>query len=253
MIVLLSPAKTLDFTPAETPTTTLPRLLSESQQLVEVLKEKTPQDLQDLMKVSEKIATLNFERFHAFQTPFTTDNAKAAGLTFAGDVYTGFQADAFNQDDLTFAQAHVRILSGLYGVLRPLDLMQAYRLEMGTKLRHNGTKNLYEFWADKITQLINQDLEQSPTNWVVNLASKEYFSSVQPTLLKGKLLQVDFKEDRNGKLKTIAFYAKKARGAMAHQIVKQRIVEAEDLKTLLVEGYIFKDALSTAAHYVFVK
>lgn len=253
MIVLLSPAKTLDFTTVETKSYTLPRMLDKSQNLVETLKSKTPAELQNLMGISEKLATLNFERYHAFSLPFTTENAKIAGLTFAGDVYTGLQAQQFDQEDLTFAQDHLRILSGLYGILRPLDLMQAYRLEMGTRLEHNGTKDLYEFWNDAITDLINADLADAKGEWVVNLASKEYFKSVKTDQLNGQLLQIDFKEYRKDQLKVIAFNAKKARGAMAHQIIKYRIEAVEALKTLEVDGYLFNESLSMPNHFVFTK
>lgn len=253
MIILLSPAKTLDFESTSTTSYSDARLLKDSTKLVEVLKTMSPYDIRELMSVSEKIAELNVERYQQFSTPFSLNNAKQAVLAFKGDVYQGLEADTFEEEDLAFAQQHVRILSGLYGVLRPLDLMQPYRLEMGTKLQQNGSKNLYEFWASRITDLINDDLAASGSDVVLNLASKEYFKSVKEDQLKGKLIQVDFKEDRDGKYKIIAFNAKKARGAMTNQIVKHRIVDVASLKALNVEGYLFNDSLSSERHFVFTK
>lgn len=251
MIVLLSPAKTLDYSETPVVAHSQARLLKDSEKLVTVLQEKSPTDLQSLMSISEKLAEENFERYHQFSTPFTRDNAKQALLAFKGDVYQGLDVSDFSASDLEFAQQHLRILSGLYGVLRPLDLMQPYRLEMGTKLRQNGSKNLYEFWGTKITELINEDLAAQSGDWIVNLASKEYFKSVKRDQLKGKLLDVDFKENRNGTYKTIAFNAKKARGAMSRQIVKNRLTEIEDLKHLAINGYTFNESLSNSQHYVF--
>lgn len=253
MIVLLSPAKTLDYNKTNVSTHSNPRLLVESETLVGVLKEKSPIDLQNLMSISEKLAEENFKRYHNFQLPFDLSNAKQAVLAFKGDVYQGLEATDFSDEDLEFAQQHIRILSGLYGILRPLDLMQPYRLEMGTKLQQNGSKNLYEFWGTKITQLINEDLKSSNGKWVVNLASNEYFKSVKKDLLEGDLLNVDFKENRDGKYKTIAFNAKKARGAMSKQIVKNRIQEASELKYLVVNDYVFNEQFSTDNHFVFTK
>ncbi len=253
MIVLLSPAKTLDFEPNQTTIHSEARLMRDSEKLVEILKTMSPSDIGQLMKVSDKIASLNVERYHQFNTPFCLDNAKQAIFAFKGDVYQGLQAETFDKEDLDFAQRHVRILSGLYGVLRPLDLMQPYRLEMGTKLQQNGSKDLYEFWDSKITELINLDFKASNSNLVVNLASKEYFKAIKKNQLQGELLEIDFKENRDGKYKVIAFNAKKARGAMTHQIVKHKIVEAEALKSLNVEGYLFNDEHSSPRHFVFTK
>lgn len=253
MIILLSPAKTLDFSESTTQVHSEVRLLSNSKKLVKVLKKKTPTELQSLMSISEKLAEENFERYHNFSTPFTLENAKQAVLAFKGDVYQGLQAEDFTAEDLEFAQQHLRILSGLYGLLRPMDLMQPYRLEMGTKLVQNGSKNLYEFWGAKITKMLNQDLKESGGAWIVNLASNEYFKSVKKDQLKGKLLKVDFKENRGGKYKTIAFNAKKARGAMSRQIIKHRIMDIEALKSLIVNDYVFDEALSSEGHFVFVK
>lgn len=253
MLMLLSPAKTLDYSETAVQDYTEPRHLQESTQLVSVLKKKNQAELKSLMKISDKLADLNATRYQQFSTPFTPENAKQALLAFKGDVYTGLQAETFDAEDRAFAQKYLRILSGLYGVLRPLDLMQPYRLEMGTRLQTDKGKNLYEFWDEEITETLNQDLTEQQIDVVLNLASKEYFSSVQPEKLKAQLLHVDFKEDRDGKLKVIAFNAKKARGEMARQIIKQKLEKPEELKALQVNGYIFRDDLSTADHFVFVK
>ena len=253
MIILLSPAKTLDFTPVKHPAPSQPRLLEHSEKLVGVLKKKKVSDLKKLMKVSDNIATLNVERFQSFSTPFTTKNAKPAILAFKGDVYTGLEADSFNNSQLKFSQKHVRILSGLYGLLKPLDLMQPYRLEMGTKLKTGKLKNLYEFWDNQITDLLNQDFKKSKSTIFLNLASQEYMKSVQKDRLEGPLVNVHFKEDRNGKLKVIAFNAKKARGAMANLIVKNNITKVNDLYGLTVNGYVYDESLSDQENLCFVK
>ncbi len=253
MIVLLSPAKSLNLEPINVKSTTQPRLLEESESLVKVLRKKSVKSIKALMSVSDKIAELNVERFKAFETPFTKKNAKPAVMTFNGDVYTGLKADTFDQEDLKFAQGHIRILSGLYGLLRPMDLMQAYRLEMGTALKNGRKKNLYEFWDNKITDLINQDLSKSGSDIVLNLASKEYFSSVKPANIKGTIVSVDFKENRNGVFKVISFNAKKARGTMAHKIVKNKITTVNRLKRLSIDGYKFNKELSEEHRLVFTK
>jgi cytoplasmic iron level regulating protein YaaA (DUF328/UPF0246 family) len=253
MIVLLSPAKTLDLNPTELGTHSQPRLLADSHKLIEVLRKESVDSIKKLMKVSDNIATLNVERYQQFSTPFSLDNAKQSVLTFKGDVYQGLDAGDFDATDLEFAQKHLRILSGLYGILRPLDLMQAYRLEMGTKLKNGKFKNLYEFWDNRISQLINEDLTASGSNIIVNLASKEYFKAVKPKELNGKILHIHFKEQRGDKLKVIAFNAKKARGAMSNQIIKYKITSPEALKSLLVNDYVFTERLSDEENYVFVK
>jgi len=253
MIVLLSPAKTLDYSESTLGTHTEPRLLKDSRKLIKVLKRKTPADLKKLMKVSDNIANLNVTRFKQFKTPFTTSNAKQSVLAFKGDVYQGLEADTFDGADHTFAQAHLRILSGLYGILRPMDLMQPYRLEMGTKLKNGSFKNLYEFWDNRITKLINKDLKETEGDAIINLASKEYFHSVKTAGLKGKLIHIHFREKRGDKFKVIAFNAKKARGAMAKQIVKYKIIDPEYLKSLEVNGYVYKEEMSDNINYTFIK
>lgn len=253
MIILLSPAKTLDFTESPMGTHSDPRLLKDSSKLVKVLKKKSVTDIKALMKVSDNIATLNVERFKQFSTPFTSANAKQSILAFKGDVYQGMEAHTFDEADHEFAQAHVRILSGLYGILRPMDLMQPYRLEMGTKLKTEKFKNLYEFWDNRITKLINQDLSNTTGDAIINLASKEYFHSVKEKELKGKLINIHFREKRGDKFKVIAFNAKKARGAMAKQIVKYKITDETQLKSLEVNGYIFNESMSDDTNYTFIK
>ncbi len=253
MIVLLSPAKSLDFSPLEYSHYTQPRLLEKSEELVGTLKKKSSKKLQELMGVSKNIADLNVERFRSFSVPFGANNAKPAIYAFNGDVYTGLQAEQFEDSEMEFAQKHIRILSGLYGLLKPLDLMQPYRLEMGTRLKHKRNKNLYEFWDNSITQLINEDLAESGSNVVVNLASNEYFQAVKPAELKGEILNIDFKENRNGTFKIISFNAKKARGRMSHLIVKENITEKEKLKELVVDGYKFNESMSEENYYCFTK
>jgi len=253
MIVLLSPAKTLDFNPTKLKKHTTPRLLDDSNQLVSVLKKQSVPGIKKLMSVSDKIATLNHERFQQYQTPFTLDNAKQAILAFKGDVYTGLDADTMDSKDLTFAQKHLRILSGLYGVLAPLDLMQPYRLEMGTRLKNGKNKNLYDFWEDRITDILNTDLAKSKSKAFLNLASKEYFHSVNPALLKGKLINVHFKELRNGTYKVISFTAKKARGVMAREVINHRITDPKDLKKLDIMGYTYYKEQSDEENYFFGK
>ncbi len=253
MIVLLSPAKTLDFESAEYDFHTKPRLLKDSGELVGILKSKRSSDLQKLMKVSEKIADLNVERFNQFSTPFNKKNAKPSVLAFKGDVYTGLQAEDFDKEELKFAQEHIRILSGLYGVLRPMDLMQPYRLEMGTKLSTERGKNLYDFWDDRITKLLNKDLKNVKGDVVINLASKEYFNSVKTENLKGELYHINFKENRNGVYKIISFSAKKARGIMARYIIKNKTTSPDKLKKFNEDGYSFNKELSKDKDWVFTR
>lgn len=253
MIVLLSPAKSLDLTPVETETYSQPRLLEKSEELVGVLRKKSSKQLQKLMNVSEKIADLNVGRYENFSPPFDLENAKPSMYAFNGDVYTGLNASDFVGDEIEFAQKHIRILSGLYGLLKPLDLMQPYRLEMGTKLKYRRKNNLYEFWGSTITELLNQDLAESGSDVVVNLASKEYFNSIQPEVLNGKILNIEFRENRNGLLKVISFNAKKARGRMANLIVTEGVTDPEQLKDLNVNGYVFDEERSDKETYLFVK
>jgi len=253
MLLLVSPAKTLDYSVSDNKTFTQPRFMSDSNELVNVLKEKSAGDLKKLMHISDKLADLNYTRFQEFTSPFNLKNAKQSILAFKGDVYTGLNVSDFDKVDLEFSQQCLRILSGLYGLLRPMDLMQPYRLEMGTKLENEKGKNLYEFWGDKITELLNEDLAKSKDNSVINLASQEYFKSVKTAELKGELYNVHFKEERNGKLKIIAFNAKKARGMMCRYIIKNKITSPEDMKAFAEDNYLFNDELSTETEYFFTR
>lgn len=253
MIILLSPAKSLDFSPLENVEYSQPRLLDKTAELVGVMRKKSRAAIQELMGVSEKIADLNHGRYQNFSLPFTTENAKPSMYAFNGDVYTGLEASSFEGQEIDFAQRHIRLLSGLYGVLKPLDLIQPYRLEMGTKLKYRRKKNLYEFWGTEITDLLNQDLAEAGSEVVLNLASKEYFRAVKKEKLNGKVIDIDFRENRNGTLKVISFNAKKARGRMAHLIVKEGITSPEDLKELVVNDYVFSPDRSVDDVFTFVK
>ena len=253
MILLISPAKTLDFSGADVASYSEPRLLDHSAQLVALLRRKSARELMQLMSVSERLADINYHRYQHFATPFTPENAKQAILAFKGDVYTGLQAEDFSADELAFAQRHLRILSGLYGVLRPLDLMQAYRLEMGTRLSNGHGKNLYEFWGDEITEVINQDLAEQGEEVVINLASQEYFRAVHAEKLKGRLYHIHFKENRDGQYKVIAFHAKKARGLMCRFVIQNRLRDPADLKSFDLDGYFFNEDLSSETDWVFIR
>lgn len=252
MLIVISPAKTLDYeTPPVTKTYTKPGFLKQSQQLINILRNYSALDLAELMKLSMKLAELNFDRYHDWKTPFTTKNAKQAALAMKGDVYTGLDAESLSQDDLVFAQDHLRILSGLYGVLRPLDLMQPYRLEMGTKLPNEQGKDLYAFWGTTITETLNKALAKQGDDVLINLASNEYFKSVKPKLIKGRLITPQFKEQKNGGYKMIGVYAKKARGLMSRFIIENRLSDPESIKDFDVEGYAYNEAQSKADQWVF--
>ena len=254
MLLLISPAKDLDFQPLAKPLpVTQPDMLAQSQQLAEICKTLTPADLSLLMHISDKLAGLNAARFAQWQLPFTEDNAKAALFAFNGDVYQGLDAASLTADDIAFAQQHLRILSGLYGVLRPLDLMQPYRLEMGTKLANPHGKDLYAFWQNSITEQLNQQLSALQTEVVVNLASQEYFKAVKPKLLQGRLISPVFKDFKNGQYKIISFFAKKARGLMARYIIEKRLTTAEQLKGFDLAGYQYSAEQSSADEPVFLR
>ena len=254
MLTVLSPAKTLDFDhPAPTRRSTQPRFLEQSAALVEDAQELRPEDIRELMGVSEKIAELNFRRFHNWATPFDRDNAKQALFAFRGDVYTGLDADSLEAEEIAFAQQHLRILSGLYGLLRPLDLMQPYRLEMGLKFVNRGGRNLYAFWGDSLTRSLNSELGRSGSRVLVNLASNEYFRALQPGDLDAELVTPVFKDLKNGKYKVISFYAKKARGQMARYILRERLNEPAGLREFAVDGYRYNPELSTAREPVFTR
>ncbi len=254
MLILISPAKTLDFdTPAVTDTFTQPDFLKDSRALIKELRELSPADISGLMKISDKLGVLNFDRYHAFKTPFTQANAKQAALAFQGDVYTGLAAETFKARDFDFAQKHLRILSGLYGLLRPLDLIQPYRLEMGTKFNNQRGDNLYQFWGDIITNAVNEQLAAVKSKTLVNLASNEYFKAVKPKQVNAEIITPVFKDWKNGQYKIISFYAKKARGLMSAYIIKNRLKAAEDLKGFDVDGYGFAPELSKEREWVFTR
>jgi len=205
------------------------------------------------MSISEKLAQLNYDRYASWEEEFTKENSRPAILAFTGDVYQGMALVEWTKDDFSTAQARVRILSGLYGVLRPLDLMQPYRLEMGTKLPNKRGKNLYEFWGDSLTNSLNADLKKSGSNYVVNLASNEYFSAVKKKVLDGALITPVFKDEKNGKFKIISFFAKKARGMMADFIVRGDITDPKALQKFKTAGYHFSKAESTEGTLVFLR
>jgi hypothetical protein len=252
MLIVISPAKTLDFETAPiTKIHTQPEFLKESRQLVKQLKEMTPVEVSSLMKISDKLGLQNFVRFNEWKTPFTMNNAKQALLAFKGDVYSGIDAESFSTQDLKFAQKHLRILSGLYGVLRPLDLIQAYRLEMGTSLENKQSKGLYEFWASKLTDQINQDLQASKSKHLINLASKEYFKSLQADDINAEIIVPVFKDYKNGRFKIISFFAKKARGQMSAYIIRNRLKDPQELKAFNVDGYKFYKSESNKSNWVF--
>ena len=252
MLMLLSPAKTLDYeTPATTNSFSIPDYLGKSSELVKVLKQKSFLDLMELMQVSQKIAELNVERFNQWKLPFSTENAKQAVLAFKGDVYTGLDASALSENRLAYTQSHLRILSGLYGLLRPLDLMQPYRLEMGLKLTTKKGENLYQFWGEKITDALNVLLAKQDEPVLINLASNEYFKSVQKKNLDGRLITPEFKDWKNGKYKMISFFAKKARGLMVRYAIDHNIQKAEVLQNFDYDGYHFNLELSQADKWVF--
>lgn len=252
MLALISPAKTLDYESAlPTDQHTLPRLLEHSQQLIDVSRKLSASEIASLMSVSEKIAQLNVARFRDWQPEFNFSNARQAIFAFKGDVYTGLDTYDLTLQDLEFAQTHLRMLSGLYGLLRPLDLMMPYRLEMGTKLANARGHNLYEFWGDQITQLVNADLAQANSDLLVNLASDEYYKSVKQSKVQAEIIKPVFLDQKNGKYKVISFYAKKARGLMARYMIENRLNRAEDLKSFNTDGYYFDAASSIQGELVF--
>jgi len=252
MLVTLSPSKGQDFEePALSKKYSKPADLKDSELLIKELRKIKSKQLQEMMDVSENIAELNVDRYKTFKTPFTTKNAKQAIFAFKGDVYSGLELSSFDEDDYAYAQDHLRILSGLYGCLRPLDLIQPYRLEMKTKLKNERGDNLYQFWDDRITRSINKELKKQKEPVLVNLASNEYFKSVKPKLLEGRLLNINFKETRNGKTRVVAIFAKRARGMMADYIIRNRIEKPQDLKKFRLGGYRFNKELSDDKQWTF--
>ena len=255
MITLLSPAKTLDYeSPLPVKDFSVPGNLKQSKQLIKALRKKDPQDLSDLMGLSEKLANLNFERNMNWEPPVKhSDDIRQAIFAFKGDVYTGLSAYSLKKSDINFLDKHVRILSGLYGILKPLDLMSPYRLEMGTKLETSEGKDLYEFWGQEITNSINESISTHKSKYILNLASVEYFSSVNKGLLNGEVISPVFKDYKNGKYKIISFFAKKARGSMTRYLVENRIDSPKDISGFDYDGYKYSKSESTEYSPVFLR
>lgn len=257
MLIVISPAKTLDYeSPLPSRKFTKPAFLDDAQEVVTALRKLDPEDISALMKVSSKIAELNFSRYLDWEPPFNLNNARQALFAFKGDVYTGLAAHEFDEDDLGFAQQHLRILSGLYGVLRPLDLMQPYRLEMGTRLAFKSSRgkaeNLYDFWGSRPTEAINKALKNQD-KVLVNLASNEYFKVIDQKALQAEIITPVFKDYKNGTYKVISFFAKKARGQMAAWIIKKRVEKPADLKKFREDGYQYDAGLSRGKELVFTR
>lgn len=255
MIIVISPAKKLDMAqePQLFPRATKPLFLDQSSQLVSDLKSFKVKDFVSLMGVSKNIASLNVDRYQEWAVPFNKQNAKAAILSFKGDVYQGMDVKSFEKDDFEFAQKHLRILSGLYGCLRPLDLMQAYRLEMGIALKNEKGTNLYQFWKEGVTKYIKKDLAKQKSDFLINLASNEYFKVIDKKGLEVDVITPVFKDYKNGQYKVISFLAKKARGMMCAHIIKNKIETVEGIKQFKSDGYRFDKALSAGGELVFTR
>jgi cytoplasmic iron level regulating protein YaaA (DUF328/UPF0246 family) len=249
MLAVISPSKTQDFSSSNVDVFTKMRQIEQSQILIDLLKTKTQGEIASLMSISDKLSKLNFDRFQTFSTPFTLTNAKQALLAFKGDVYNGIDAPNLSSQDLDFAQSCVRMLSGLYGVIRPLDLIQPYRLEMGTRLENDKGKNLYEFWGDQISQILNED----ESSVIINLASNEYFKGIDKKSLNAKIINIAFKEFKGDTYKIIGIYAKRARGLMVNYMIKNRITKSDDLKNFNVEDYKFRQDMSDESTWVFTR
>ena len=252
MITLLSPAKTLDFDSAlPSVEATEPSFVSESTQLITKLRTLSKKKVASLMNLNKDLTELNVMRYQEWEPEFNSSSSRPAVLTFSGEVYRGLKAREMNHDDLVFAQDHLRILSGLHGLLRPLDRIRPYRLEMGTRLPVRRKKNLYEFWSDKITAAANEALEASGTDVLINLASNEYSKAIDLSKIKGRVITPIFKNEKNGEYKVVMTYAKHARGAMANFIIKNRINDAESIKAF--EDYVYSPSMSTETEWVFIK
>ncbi|MEL0063695.1 MAG: peroxide stress protein YaaA [Gammaproteobacteria bacterium] len=252
MLTVLSPAKTLDFdTPAATRKQSAPAFAAETEALVQLMQKKSSQELKKLMSISDKLAELNADRYASFNSD--SENLKQAILAFKGDVYIGLDVDSYNERDFTFAQKSLRILSGLYGVLRPLDLIHPYRLEMGTKLRNSKGNNLYDFWDSAIGEALAEELCSHRNKTLINLASNEYFNAVDESRLPGDVITPVFKDYSRGTYRVLSFFAKKARGAMATYIVQNRINKPADLKNFDIDGYQYNDGFSSDDRWVFTR
>ena len=253
MLMIISPSKTQDLNNSFCEEATQPLLLQDSELLIKELQKKSVADLGKLMKMSDRLALQTYQRSNAFETPFTAENACSAIAVFQGDVYSHITIDEYGDEGIDYIQNHLRILSGLYGVLRPLDLMQAYRLEMGCKLVNNRGKNLYEFWDEKITDELNRDLKSQQESVLVNLASAEYSRVIKKNILRASILQIDFKERKGDTYRTVAIHAKRARGMMVDFAVKNRVQSVVDLKKFQQAGYTFRPELSDEGHYSFMR
>ncbi|MGM0633995.1 MAG: peroxide stress protein YaaA [Pseudomonadota bacterium] len=254
MLIVVSPAKSLDFeTPVKTGKHTQPRFTDQAGELVNVLRTYSPDDLSELMNISDRLAELNAQRYMNWSLPFDTDNARQAVFAFTGDVYTGLDVRSLSVKDLDYAQNHLRILSGLYGVLRPLDLMQPYRLEMGTRLPVGNARDLYGYWGERITDTLNADMKGDRPRLLVNLASNEYFRAVKEKSLDADVISPVFKDYKNGQYKIISFHAKKARGLMAAWLIRHRVVDREGLTGFDEDGYHYSASDSSDDRPVFLR
>ncbi|MDF7669810.1 peroxide stress protein YaaA [Orbaceae bacterium ESL0721] len=255
MLLIISPAKSLDFeSPLPSKTHTLPKFMSDTERLIKDCKKLSVSDIKQLMSISPKLAELNYDRFQQWHSNFNLSNARQAIFAFQGDVYKGLHIEDFDDKDLQFSQSHLRILSGLYGLLRPLDLIQPYRLEMGIHLKNGNNSNLYQFWGDRLTVALNQTLsEQQEEKTLINLASNEYFKAITPAKLKATIIQPIFLDKSGDDYKIISFYAKKARGLMSRFIIKNSITQAKDIKDFNLEGYRFAPSRSSESEWYFIR
>ena len=254
MITLLSPAKTLDYeTPDISGELSIPQFTTQTNQLIRILKKKSADDIKSLMHISDKLADLNKNRYKTFSKEYTPENSKSAIMAFKGDVYTGFDAESLTPEDLDFTNKHVRILSGLYGLLLPFDRMQPYRLEMGTRLENKKGTNLYHFWGDTISKALNKELKALGTDTIVNLASNEYYKAVDQKKLKANIINIDFREDKDGEYKFVSFFAKKARGTMTRYIVENKITNPSDLRGFDYDNYRYEENGSSEGQLLFVR
>jgi hypothetical protein len=253
MITLISPAKTLKTDIPAIENSNLPILISNSKKLVSLLKKQKPNQLSELMGISAKLAQLNYERYQQWKYPFPENLMLNAIFAFKGEVYSGIDIDSFTAEQLEYCQNHLRILSGLYGLLKPMDTILPYRLEMGTKLKIGEMKNLYAFWGDKISNLLNKELKYSKETTIINLASNEYFKSINTNIINADIVTPIFKENKSGNYKVISIFAKKARGLMTRFIMHNRIEKVEDLKCFDLEGYFFNTKLSSNHELVFTR
>lgn len=253
MIAVLSPAKNLNANPKSFPNHSIPRLLDESEVLIAKLKTYSKPKLEKLMGISTSLALLNQQRYQSFEKTHTLNNSSPSIFTFNGDVYQGLEPESLSDDQIEYANRHVRILSGLYGLLRPLDLMQPYRLEMGTSLPIRRKKNLYQFWGKQITELLNQDISEGGHDVIINLASDEYWKSIDESALKAPVVKVNFREWRKGQYRFLSYNAKRARGMMTRFIIENEIDQIEHLKGFDIDDYHFNDELSSEDSFIFTR